>query len=74
MKYFAELGVFVLILVLISYVQIEDSKQIEQEQALYCSNVKYGVWPDYEKSYKEFCQKEFGEIEKVFSKKLDEVN
>jgi hypothetical protein len=33
-----------------------DYEDAKAEEALYCSNVKNGVWPDYEGTYKNFCE------------------
>jgi len=38
---------------IVGHFDYEDAKA---EEALYCSNVKNGVWPDYEGTYKNFCE------------------
>ena len=44
-----------------------DYEDAKAEEALYCSNVKSGVWPDYEGTYVSECEKEHGpkKVEKV---------
>ena len=44
-----------------------DYEDAKTQQALYCDNVKSGVWPDYEGTYVSECEKEHGpkKVEKV---------
>lgn len=37
-----------------------DYEDAKTQQALYCDNVKSGVWPDYEGTYVSECEKEHG--------------
>lgn len=37
-----------------------DYEDAEAQQALYCDNVKSGVWPDYEGTYVSECEKTHG--------------
>lgn len=34
-----------------------DAEDEEAQGILYCENVKAGIWPDYEGTYKKFCKK-----------------
>lgn len=34
------------------------------EEALYCSNVKNGIWPDYDGIYADVCEAEYGKAKK----------
>jgi len=44
-----------------------DYKDEQAQQALYCDNVKSGVWPDYKGTYVSECEKTHGlkKVEKV---------
>jgi hypothetical protein len=44
-----------------------DYEDAEAQQALYCDNVKSGLWPDYEGTYVSECEKTHGpkKVEKV---------
>ena len=44
-----------------------DYEDAKTQQALYCDNVKSGVWPDYEGTYVSECEKEHDpkKVEKV---------
>lgn len=33
-----------------------DAEEAERQAEEYCHNVKSGIWPDYEGTYKEFCK------------------
>lgn len=37
-----------------------DAEDAEQQAALYCDNVKSGVWPDYEGTYVSQCEATYG--------------
>ena len=41
-----------------------DYEDAVAEEALYCSNVKNGTWPDYEGIYKKVCEAEYGKPKK----------
>lgn len=48
-----------LLIILLGFVLLSmffDSKDLEDEQALYCSNVEQGVWPDFDGTYRELCR------------------
>ena len=53
---------FILLIGLVGRMGYEDA---QLEAALYCGNVRNGVWPDYEGTYKYFC--------KSSAKTLDEL-
>lgn len=42
-----------------------DYEDAKAEEALYCSNVKNGVWPDYDGTYADVCEAEYGKAKKV---------
>lgn len=44
-----------------------DAEDAEAQAALYCDNVKSGLWPDYEGTYVSECEKTHGpkKVEKV---------
>lgn len=42
-----------------------DYEDAKDEEALYCSNVKNGVWPDYDGIYADVCEAEYGKAKKV---------
>lgn len=42
------------------FVGAMDAEDAEQQAALYCDNVKSGVWPDYEGTYVSECEKTHG--------------
>ena len=50
-----------LLLGVVGSMDYEDAKA---EEALYCSNVKNGVWPDYEGTYAKVCEAEYGKAKK----------
>ena len=50
-----------LLLGVVGSMDYEDAKA---EEALYCSNVKNGTWPDYEGIYKKVCEAEYGKPKK----------
>lgn len=52
--------IIVLLVVAFGFVGHFDYEDAKEQEALYCSNVKNGVWPDYEGTYDEACAKEFG--------------
>lgn len=54
------------LLLLMGVVGRMDYEDEQAQAALYCDNVRNGIWPDYEGTYKKFC--ETGE------KSLDELN
>lgn len=37
-----------------------DAEDAEMQAALYCDNVKSGLWPDYERTYVSECEKTHG--------------
>ncbi len=41
-----------------------DYEDAKAEEALYCSNVKNGVWPDYKGTYAKVCEAEYGKPKK----------
>lgn len=41
-----------------------DYEDAKAEEALYCSNVKNGVWPDYDGIYADVCEAEYGKAKK----------
>lgn len=50
---------FLVVLALLLLMGVVGRMDYEDEQAqaaLYCHNVKTGVWPDYEGTYKNFCE------------------
>lgn len=51
-----------LLLGVVGSMDYEDAKA---EEALYCSNVKNGVWPDYDGIYADVCEAEYGKAKKV---------
>ena len=44
---------FVLLLGIVGHFDAEEEERQAEE---YCHNVKSGIWPDYEGTYKEFCK------------------
>ena len=42
-----------------------DYEDAKAEEALYCSNVKSGIWPDYNGTYADVCEAEYGKAKKV---------
>ena len=42
-----------------------DYEDAVAEEALYCSNVKNGIWPDYDGIYADVCEAEYGKAKKV---------
>lgn len=50
-----------LLLGVVSSMDYEDAKA---EEALYCDNVKNGVWPDYDGTYADVCEAEYGKAKK----------
>ncbi len=50
-----------LLLGVVGSMDYEDAKA---EEALYCDNVKNGVWPDYEGTYAKVCEAEYGKPKK----------
>ena len=41
-----------------------DYEDAVAEEALYCSNVKNGLWPDYDGIYADVCEAEYGKPKK----------
>ena len=41
-----------------------DAEDAEAQAALYCDNVKSGLWPDYEGTYAKVCEAEYGKPKK----------
>lgn len=41
-----------------------DYEDAKAEEALYCSNVKSGIWPDYNGTYADVCEAEYGKAKK----------
>ena len=41
-----------------------DYEDAKAEEALYCSNVKSGIWPDYNGTYADVCEAEYGKPKK----------
>lgn len=58
------IGLLALVL-LMGVVGRMDYEDAQLEEALYCDNVRNGVWPDYEGTYKNIC--------KSSAKTLDEL-
>lgn len=56
-----------LLLGVVGSMDYEDAKA---EEALYCSNVKNGVWPDYEGTYAKVCEAEYGKPKKFTNSSL----
>lgn len=56
-----------LLLGVVGSMDYEDAKA---EEALYCSNVKNGVWPDYEGIYAKVCEAEYGKPKKFTNSSL----
>lgn len=56
--------VFVLLFGVSGRLEYEDAVA---EEALYCDNVKSGIWPDYDGTYVSECEKEHGpkKVEKI---------
>ena len=52
---------------IVSIVGGMDYEDAKTQQALYCDNVKSGVWPDYEGTYVSECENKYGpkKVEKV---------
>lgn len=50
-----------LLLGVVGSMDYEDAKG---EEALYCDNVKNGVWPDYDGTYADVCEAEYGKAKK----------
>lgn len=46
---------------LVGRMDYEDAKA---DEALYCSNVKDGVWPDYDGTYADVCEAKYGKAKK----------
>ena len=42
-----------------------DCEDAVAEEALYCSNVKNGIWPDYDGIYADVCEAEYSKAKKV---------
>ena len=61
--FFVALTLFTVVAI-VGSMDYEDAKT---QQALYCDNVKSGVWPAYEGTYVSECEKEHGpkKVEKV---------
>ena len=59
---------FVALLGMAGQMDFEDAKA---EEALYCDNVKNGVWPDYDGIYADVCEAEYGKAKKVKKKYFD---
>ena len=56
------IGIIVgLALAIVGSMDYEDAKA---EEALYCSNVKSGVWPDYNGTYADVCEAEYAKAKK----------
>jgi len=53
-KIAAIVALFLLLFGLVGHWDYEDA---EAQSILYCENVKAGIWPDYEGTYKKFCKK-----------------
>lgn len=47
-----------------------DYEDAKAEEALYCSNVKNGVWPNYEGTYAKVCEAEYGKPKKFTNSSL----
>lgn len=52
--------IVVLVVALFGIVGHFDYEDAKQQEALYCSNVKNSVWPDYDGTYDEVCAKDYG--------------
>ena len=52
---------------IVGHFDYEDAKA---EEALYCSNVKNGVWPDYDGIYADVCEAEYGKPKKFTNSSL----
>jgi len=53
MKVALGLLAFVLLMGIVGHFDAEEEERQAEE---YCHNVKSGIWPDYEGTYKEFCK------------------
>ena len=47
-----------------------DYEDAKAEEALYCNNVKSGIWPDYEGTYAKVCEAEYGKPKKFTNSSL----
>ena len=56
-----------LLLGVVGSMDYEDAKA---EEALYCDNVKNGVWPDYEGTYAKVCEAEYAKPKKFTNSSL----
>ncbi len=61
------IGAVLAIVAAFGFVGAMDAEDAEVQQALYCDNVKSGVWPDYEGTYVSECEKTHGpkKVEKI---------
>lgn len=50
-------AIVTLLLLLFGIVGHFDAEEEEAQSILYCENVKAGIWPDYEGTYKKYCKK-----------------
>lgn len=54
------IAAFVGVFAAFGFVGAMDAEDAERQTALYCDNVKSGVWPDYEGTYVSECEKTHG--------------
>ena len=54
------IAAFVAFFAMFGFVGAMDAEDAEQQAALYCDNVKSGIWPDYEGTYVSECEKTHG--------------
>ena len=59
-KKLVTIGAFLAFFAAFGLVGAMDYEDAKNEQALYCDNVKSGVWPDYEGIYVSECEKMHG--------------
>ena len=61
------IAVAVVALGVVGSMDYEDAKA---EEALYCSNVKSGIWPNYNGTYADVCEAEYGKPKKFTNSSL----
>jgi hypothetical protein len=58
---FKKICIFAAVILAVGIVGHYDYEDEQAAEALYCDNVKAGIWPDYEGTYKKYCPKIFKE-------------
>lgn len=58
---FKKICIFAAVIIAFGIVGHCDYEDEQDAEALYCDNVKAGIWPDYEGTYKKSCLKIFKE-------------